>query len=142
MDDPRHTHCGACGYELLGLATHGRCPECGQYYDVYTGEGFRSRVSERERRGHQLIARLRTICVAIGTLLVIACGGLAGALSQNPKRALSVAAVLAGLGGSDPLRVRRSVDPDPEEELHRDERRWAFHLEIEQDLVLPVLGLA
>ena len=98
MDSGRDRSCDRCGYDLVGLARQGRCPECGQYFDVYSGEGLYSGVSARHRRGHRLMARLRTVLIALATVMVMVCGGLMSFVARNPARAIGIASVIAAVG--------------------------------------------
>lgn len=64
--DPER-NCSKCNYDLLGLADQGRCPECGQRYNVLTGQGLRGTagaLSEAQQRADRILARVRTISLA------------------------------------------------------------------------------
>jgi len=75
-DDPA---CGKCGYTLLGLSRRGRCPECGNVYDLLAGTGTRKAPSEIERT-YFYLRRMRTIFLGLITLSIIACTGLMSAI--------------------------------------------------------------
>lgn len=71
------THqCRNCEYELTGLPNRGRCPECGNEYDMKSGKGIIGGPSDRHRRGERIMARIRTILLGVAVLVVMSCGGL------------------------------------------------------------------
>lgn len=60
--------CVKCGYDLLGLPDTGKCPECGQKFNVLTGEGLRGTAgatSEAQKRADHILGRIRTISLAV-----------------------------------------------------------------------------
>lgn len=92
--------CGKCGYDLSGVnRLTGTCPECGNFYDAMSGRGLqREEASSHRQKMDRLVARLRTISIGAFTLCVLACGGLASQISQNPYRPLAIAGVIGGVG--------------------------------------------
>lgn len=85
--------CGHCGYDLTGLEFQGRCPECGGYYDHWSGEGIRgSGPIEKHRRGDWVVRLLQTLGLVI---LALGCLGL-GALSYRSTGSVG-AMVLTGV---------------------------------------------
>jgi len=69
-------HCRQCEYDLTGLPTRGRCPECGGTYNLKTGQGVTGGPSESHRRGDRIMARIRTILLLLAIVVVMGCGGL------------------------------------------------------------------
>ena len=63
--------CTRCTYDLTGLAPVGQCPECGNPYDVDTGQGAASQAefaSERRRTRYRTFG-LAAAVLASGCLL-------------------------------------------------------------------------
>lgn len=93
--------CRHCSYDLTGLRRKGKCPECGQEYDMITGAGIAAGAAEAHRRGDRLMAKLRTAMLLLGVVMVMSCGGLLSALAYtwggNWLRPLAIAAVVAGV---------------------------------------------
>ncbi|HEX7009577.1 MAG TPA: hypothetical protein VF184_06315 [Phycisphaeraceae bacterium] len=90
--------CPRCGYDLTGLARRGRCPECGQFYDLAY---LPTRSPDNEsfsRRSDRIAARLRTIALALLTLFALICGGLLSAYIPNRDRAIAYTAIFVFLG--------------------------------------------
>ena len=92
-------NCVSCGYDLTGLDPRGRCPECGQDYDVSSGTGLTSHFSARYARTSFILARIRTVVLGVLTLLVLAAGLLATMWMQSGSRPLVVSMVFAGVLG-------------------------------------------
>ncbi|MEM9416248.1 MAG: hypothetical protein AAGA29_12345 [Planctomycetota bacterium] len=74
--------CGDCGYDLMGIAATGRCPECGRRYDVATGHGTDARTRPWLERYFRTAA-----CLALA-VLVLACAGLFSLASAHPTGVL------------------------------------------------------
>ncbi len=118
--------CPSCGYGLAGLARKGKCPECGNGYDM----DRRHRVTEQLKLD-QLLSRIAAIgLVALGGCMVL-CGGLVAAM-RGEARPLASAAfiavvpILAGVATHLSARTRlREAMEDPTElkrpELSREE---------------------
>lgn len=65
-------HCRKCKYELTGLSRVGRCPECGQRYNLDTGSGtleMADPLAEQRRRLQKIKAILLFWVAAICTLV-------------------------------------------------------------------------
>lgn len=87
--------CGQCGYDLQGLAMRGRCPECGQPFDVLSGRGVTTPLSQRQQRGDRAVFWFKfgaLIGLAVAILFV---GAMMALRSPMPTRPLSIAAILA-----------------------------------------------
>ncbi len=89
--------CSGCGYELTGLAVRGYCPECGQEYDASSGIGLTSHFSARHARGAFIVARIRTIVLALVAVAIFGLGVLASVMMQNAVRPLVIASLIAGV---------------------------------------------
>ncbi|XAL98375.1 hypothetical protein OT109_12400 [Phycisphaeraceae bacterium D3-23] len=70
--------CGACGYDLMGIAATGRCPECGRTYDVATGHGTDA------RRKPWLERYFRTMACLAFAVFVLGCAGVFSLASSRP----------------------------------------------------------
>lgn len=68
--------CDRCGYELTGLDVQGRCPECGGYYDSWSGEGIGGGPMESVRRGDRVVRLFQTICLAFLAVAMVGLGVL------------------------------------------------------------------
>lgn len=68
--------CGHCGYELTGLEAEGRCPECGGYYDSWSGEGVGGGPMESVRRGDWVVRLMQSIGLFILALAIMGLGSL------------------------------------------------------------------
>ncbi|MEM6459665.1 MAG: hypothetical protein AAF710_09785 [Planctomycetota bacterium] len=84
------TNCAGCGYDLMGLADAGRCPECGSKYDKVSGRGVTrtSATGRADARGDRAV-----LLVKLGLLLTLALGcGAVGVWQSldavSPGRAL------------------------------------------------------
>ncbi len=93
----QQARCGECGYDLMGLPRHGRCPECGSTFDLTTGRGVRTDAAAplRHERGDPLMSRIKVGIFAGIALLSLAIGGVLALLSTQPQRPLAVAALIA-----------------------------------------------
>ena len=68
--------CSECEYDLTGLPRSGKCPECGNYYDMQFKFGLVGMRTKQEKMD-QLLRRVRTIvfvivaagCATLGLLL-------------------------------------------------------------------------
>jgi hypothetical protein len=88
--------CSKCGYDLLGLPERGGCPECGNPYNLSTGQGMVRPVTPEER-GAKLLGRLRTITLLGMAGFVILCSGLLSRIAVSPRKPLAAGALVAGL---------------------------------------------
>ena len=93
--------CDGCGYELMGLASPGRCPECGQRFDVDTGLGVvrRSALSESNERGDRLVMWFQVGSLAGLAGLSLAIGIWRASVSPNPSSPLAVGVLVAAVLG-------------------------------------------
>lgn len=94
MTRDRPVQCFRCGYELAGLAPVGRCPECGDRYDMSTGKGIMDDRIAAVRRGDRLMRRLRTLLPAAAAVLLLVSGAI-GQLAVG--RGFYVAAFFAAI---------------------------------------------
>ncbi len=67
--------CSKCGYEFTGLPVVGRCPECGQPYNLATKRGV-VRPPDVQIRADRLLRRIRTIFLALLAAMALLCGGV------------------------------------------------------------------
>ncbi len=89
--------CSECGYDLSGLGVRGKCPECGQVFNLLSGEGIGGTGRGKADRSLDLAARLRTITFGVATASVLVCGGAGSYFATNPYRPIAIAGVFAGL---------------------------------------------
>ena len=73
--DTADRHCAKCEYDLTGLRNLGRCPECGSYFNTYTGEGIQKEISGQEKFDRAM-CRLRTILLVLAAAGVMICSGV------------------------------------------------------------------
>ena len=69
----RPVFCDQCDYELIGLPPKGKCPECGQRYDVNRHVGVRDQQTA-EQRGVLIAKRIRTAIFILMSLGAAALG--------------------------------------------------------------------
>jgi len=94
-DDPI---CSNCGYELLGLPRQGRCPECGQYYNMLSGEGTKGTEAAEEKLSF-IFRRIRTVVLGLMTLASVGCGSCLSfyVLQNNNNKPFGISLVIGGL---------------------------------------------
>lgn len=85
--------CRACGYDLTGLEVQGRCPECGGYYDGWSGEGLARDATDKYVRGDRVVAVVGIIVMVLVALLVLVLGALFTWKSGRPGSLILSAAV-------------------------------------------------
>ena len=68
--------CGHCGYELTGLSEEGQCPECGAYYDVWSGRGLANDKMAGHRRGDQVVKVIQTLGLLFLGILILGVGAV------------------------------------------------------------------
>ncbi len=68
--------CRRCGYELTGLDIQGRCPECGNLYDGWSGQGLSGGPTEAVERGDRVVKLMQAIGLAAMALFVVGIGAL------------------------------------------------------------------
>lgn len=76
MDLDAKINCNGCGYDLMGVARQGQCPECGQSYDIDSNQGItrRSAAMQAHERGDRVMfitklaffLGLAFLCLALG----------------------------------------------------------------------------
>lgn len=88
--------CGHCGYELTGLDVQGRCPECGGYYDNWSGEGVGGGPMEGLRRGDRVVRLFQLVGLVFLSVVVMGIGALY-AWRSGEKGPLIFTGVIAGL---------------------------------------------
>ncbi|MEM1108892.1 MAG: hypothetical protein AAGH99_09410 [Planctomycetota bacterium] len=84
VDLDTRVSCSSCGYDLMGLARSGNCPECGQAYDIGLGRGVteRSANMRAHERGERVVylfklwgmAGAAAVCMAVGGLVALMSG--------------------------------------------------------------------
>ena len=68
--------CERCGYDLTGLAYEGRCPECGSYFDAWSGEGVADGARDKLRRNDWVIRLFQMLGLLFLAVLILAIGAL------------------------------------------------------------------
>ena len=68
--------CGRCGYDLTGLEYQGRCPECGSYFDAWSGEGMSSGLSDTYRRGERVARLFKILGLVFLAVVILGIGAL------------------------------------------------------------------
>ena len=95
--DDAPPQCANCGYDLQGLSPQGRCPECGQPFDVTTGLGIveASPLSRRNEAGDAVVFWFKFGSLAGLGLLSLAIGSILALASPVPARPLTIGAIFA-----------------------------------------------
>jgi len=83
--------CGKCGYELVGIARVGRCPECGQPYDLDSGQGT------TDRQQPWLLRHIRTVALGVLAVLILGCSGLISLAARNAMGLVLTGLLVAGV---------------------------------------------
>jgi len=68
--------CEKCGYELTGLNTEGRCPECGTFYNAWSGEGIGGGPMQGYRRGDWAVRLFQTLALVFAALVLLGIGAV------------------------------------------------------------------
>ena len=97
--DDAPTSCVNCGYDLQGLPLQGRCPECGQPFDIASGRGLKSPLSERAERGDRVVLWFKVGSLAGLAVAILLIGAMMALRSPLPARPLSIAGILAACLG-------------------------------------------
>ncbi|MBB6429087.1 hypothetical protein [Algisphaera agarilytica] len=99
LDLDAKVSCSNCGYDLMGVAREGRCPECGQRYDLALGMGV-TKVSANmlaHQRGDKAIYLVKVWGMAFAAVACLGIGGLLSLVSSEPSRPLMLGALIASL---------------------------------------------
>jgi len=102
MDLDSKVNCEACGYDLMGLTGRGRCPECGNRYDMINNLGVtrQSAAMEAHHRGDRLVYRVKFWAMAAAAGLCIILGAWGTAVSKTQSAGpLAIGLVFAGVFG-------------------------------------------
>lgn len=88
IDLDAQVSCSGCGYDLMGGGREGRCPECGQAFDIALGKGVtaqsaKMRAAERGERLTYLVKLWALLllgagCVGLGALRALMVGDWQG----------------------------------------------------------------
>lgn len=99
MDLDAKLSCSGCGYDLLGVAREGRCPECGQAYDVSIGKGVtqRSAAMQAHDRGDRLVYLLKLWTLILLAVICVGLGGLRALTVADPTRPIAMGLLFGGL---------------------------------------------
>ena len=99
MDLDAQLNCSGCGYDLTGGAREGRCPECGQAYDVSTGKGVtkRSAAMEAHYRGDRVVYLFKLWTLILLAVICAGLGGLRGLMVDDPARPIAIGLLFGGL---------------------------------------------
>ncbi|MFK7788847.1 MAG: hypothetical protein AB8C95_05045 [Phycisphaeraceae bacterium] len=85
--------CHHCEYDLMGLPSEGKCPECGELYNKHSSYRV-GRTSETVLAGH-----IKWISLAAFTLIVLCIGSIAAALSDRPWGVVALTLIIASVSG-------------------------------------------
>ena len=84
-------YCDHCGYELIGLPSRGRCPECGEAFGV---------GGSVVRKEPLLVRHGFSIGVGVLAVMILVCGGVLSIWSTKPMpliaTTLAVSVVFGG----------------------------------------------
>ncbi len=87
--------CGQCGYDLTGLDSRGRCPECGELYDMdHPSEGW----FEYEQTIRRRLLRWRTIVLGLLALAILSCGGISRIITGDLNQFFWMLMLLGAIG--------------------------------------------
>jgi len=81
--DTLSLYCKQCGYDLNGLPAQGQCPECGQRYDILTGEGLSRGELNRSMARHWTIVNFFKVYLPLTVGLIILGLGFAGMIYSS-----------------------------------------------------------
>jgi hypothetical protein len=84
MSKMRDKSCDRCGYDLTGLDYEGRCPECGAYFDYWSGEGIANGVVNRHRRGDRVVGVFHVLGLVFMAVVILGIGVLCSWSTKGP----------------------------------------------------------
>lgn len=90
--------CGQCGYDLTGLPSQGRCPECGNVYDIDTSKGLTRDPSIAPRRVW-FVKHIRTLVIIAMAICAYGCCGGMSLIARTPGKAQATGTFIAMLLG-------------------------------------------
>ncbi|MEM9419819.1 MAG: hypothetical protein AAGA25_12335 [Planctomycetota bacterium] len=99
LDLDAKVSCSNCGYDLMGVPREGRCPECGQRYDIALGMGV-TKVSANmlaHQRGDKAVYLVKLWGMIIAAAACLGIGGLLSLISSEPRRPIMLGMLLASL---------------------------------------------
>ncbi len=99
MDLDAQISCSGCGYDLMGGAKEGRCPECGQAFDMAIGKGVtkRSAKMEAHHRGDRLVYMVKLWSLILLAVICVGLGGLGALVAVDPARPIAFGLLFGGL---------------------------------------------
>ncbi len=93
----QHARCLGCDYDLLGLAPAGKCPECGQEYDLASGMGVKSEAAAAMERGDRIVLWFKVGVLGGLGVVAMAVGGYNATRAADWTRPLLIG---VGVGGT------------------------------------------
>jgi len=99
MDLDVRVVCSGCGYDLTGGAREGRCPECGQAFDVAIGKGVATRSAKMlaQERGDRVVYLLKFWGLLLLAAGCVAVGGLRALSVSYWERPMAIGLLFGGL---------------------------------------------
>lgn len=93
---PLDTQCQRCDYDLTGAPARGQCPECGNRFDVESGQGVvrHNAALQSHQRGDRVIYWVKVGSLLTGAAVCVGLGLWRATASPNPAGALLVAGLL------------------------------------------------
>lgn len=88
-----HDTCHHCDYDLVGLPSRGRCPECGELYDK------NSLYRAARTKEPAFVAHIKWLTLAAFTLMILICGGVFSIGAEKPWGVITVTLIVASISG-------------------------------------------